>query len=411
VFSSSTTAASVARVLAALVLALAIVVAVPSPTPSAARSKMELAVSDNPVFLYRAFYNRKKAFKQAKEIGTSRIRVLLPWHSALRPKQARKHKQPKHLHYTLRKWDDLIDAAARKGMRVDLIIAGKAPAFATDNHRLGKHAPNAKKFGKFVKSMAKHFKGRVDRYSIWNEPNYVAWLRPLKKAPTIYRKLYLAAYKSIKKVDKKAKVLVGETSPHDSGSRSTSPISFLRKFACVDRYYHRVGHCPTIHADGYAQHPYEFKYAPTEDHADADDVSIGTLSHLTNALDRLRSSKALVAPHNNHMSVYLTEFGYFARGRRKMSEKQAARYLPEAYSVALHNSRVREMTQYGLINLPKRYPSGYFDLGLIRLNGKPRKSFKSLRKWAKHEIKAHRVKAPSKHRIKLHKARKSADSR
>ena len=39
-----------------------------------------------------------------------------------------------------------------------------------------------------------HFRGLIDRYSIWNEPNYVGWIAPLSSGPKIYRALYTAGY-------------------------------------------------------------------------------------------------------------------------------------------------------------------------------------------------------------------------
>jgi len=58
---------------------------------------------------------------------------------------------------------------------------------------------------------AEHFRGKVDRYSIWNEPNYVGWLSPLSQAPRLYRALYISGYRAIKKADPSAQVLIGET--------------------------------------------------------------------------------------------------------------------------------------------------------------------------------------------------------
>lgn len=402
--STSTMRASVASALVALVAVAAV-----ASAPARAADGMEVSLADDGVFLYRTYYNRKHAFKQALPLGTTRIHAMLPWTYALKRKQSRRRHAPKHPVYYLQRWDDLIDAAARRGIRVELVLSGKAPAFATSNHKIGRKRPDAKRFGEFAHAMAVHFKGRVDRYSIWNEPNYVSWLKPLDEAPGLYRRLYRAGYRAIKRASPRAQVLIGETSPRDSPGRSLAPLSFLRRVACVDRDYRRVRHCPTLEADGYAQHPYEFQYPPNEDHADADDVTIGTLDHLTTALDRLRSADALVAPDGGRMGVHLTEFGYFVSGRRKISEKRAARYLPQAFDIAQHNNRVREMTQYGLVTPPKRHPAGYFNLGIVNLNGHRRKPYRTLAKWAERAMRKGDVRAP-RGPIELPPARPSGDS-
>src|SRR2546423_15466158 len=100
--------------------------------------------------------------------------------------------------------DSVIEQAAAKGIRVELALTGPAPAFATGNHRVSNDRPSPKFFAEFVRRIAIHFKGRVARYSIWNEGNYKSWLSPMSQSGTIYRKLYIAGYRAIKEVDPSA---------------------------------------------------------------------------------------------------------------------------------------------------------------------------------------------------------------
>ena len=138
-------------------------------------------------------------------------------------------------------------------------------------------------------------------------------------------------------------------------------------------------------------------------------MTIGTLDHLTNALDRLRAAGALVAPRDDRMGVHLTEFGYFVKGRRKISEKRAAGWLPEAFAIAQRNNRVREMTQYGLVSPPKRHPAAYFDTGIVTLKGKRRKPYRTLAKWVAEAVEDGDVRRPG-GPIRLPPARPSGDS-
>src|SRR3954468_16122379 len=231
VLSSSTMRASVAGAIAALAAAAGLAGA--TPQRAAAAQGMEVTLADDAVFLYRGYYDRKHAFRQALPLATTRLHVMLPWTYALRHRQSKKRHRPKHLVYYLHRWDNLIDAAARRGIRVELVLAGKAPAFATSNHKIGRKRPDAHEFGRFARAMAAHFEGRVDRYSIWNEPNYVSWLQPFDKAPALYRELYQAAYKQIKRGDKNALVLMGETSPYAIRKRAIAPLEFLRDVTCA----------------------------------------------------------------------------------------------------------------------------------------------------------------------------------
>ena len=74
---------------------------------------------------------------------------------------------------------------------------------------------------------------------------------------------------------------------------STAPLAFLRKVACVNKKYKRVGTCTPLKADGYAHHPYDFRHAPNFQYPGADNVTLGTLRRLTKALDKLSRVGAL----------------------------------------------------------------------------------------------------------------------
>src|SRR5947207_787515 len=211
------------------------------PRAHAARG-MEVALEDDPVFVNQYYYDRERALQQAQSLGVSRIRVNVGWAPSL---QGRANLRLPHAAptYNFGPVDSIIDAAARYGIRIQLTLTGPAPAFATGNHRVGPYQPNAKYFGKFAAAMAAHFRGRVDRYSIWNEPNYVGWIAPLRQQPSIYRALYISGYKAIKAADPGAKVLIGETAPYSIHRLATSPIAFLRAVTCVNGSYRYVGGC------------------------------------------------------------------------------------------------------------------------------------------------------------------------
>ena len=181
----------------------------------------------------------------------------------------------------------------------------------------------------------------MDRYSIWNEPNWKTWLGPLKAAPAIYRSMYVRAYDAIKAADPRAKVLIGETSPYERRGLSTAPLALLRKVTCVNRNYRRVGNCPRLRADGYAHHPYDFTHPPNYQYPGADNVTIGTLPRLTRALDRLARSGALRFNGGGRMPLYLTEYGYFATGTAGAARAHALA-LPAAGVLDRAAQRARE---------------------------------------------------------------------
>jgi hypothetical protein len=353
---------------------------------SRAARKMELALQDDALFVEGKYRNWQgdKPFNFAKGIGITRLRVNVLWAYTLPQPQFNARNKPAVLNYDFTRFDQLIDQAAAKGVRVHLSLTGPAPRWANArrlDQRRAWYKPNATEFGKFAEVAAEHFKGRVDRYSIWNEPNWKTWLGPLKSAPALYRQLYVKGYEAIKAADPRAKVLIGETAPAERRGWSTSPLAFLRGVTCVNTKYKRTRSCPKLKADGYAHHPYDFAHAPNYKYPGADNVTIGTLSRLTRALDKLSRAGVLRKNGGGRMPLYLTEYGYFASGHRALSKKLRSRYLQQAYTLALKNPRVKSQLQYLLVSPPRNVRASFFDLGLLTTGGTRNAGYNALKRW------------------------------
>jgi hypothetical protein len=375
-----------ARALLAALAAAAAIVAGGMLAPGEAKAArgMELAIQDDGLFVQgRKGWGGERPFDYARALGVTRIRVNLLWAYTMGPDQYRARNKPNRIYYQFGEIDQLINRAAQNGIRVHLSLTGPAPRWA-NARRAGTsrawYKPNAREYGEWSAVVAKHFAGRVDRYSVWNEPNWKTWLGPLKAAPKIYRSMYSRAYSAIKAADSRAKVLIGETSPYQRRRFSTAPLAFLRAVTCVNRKYKRIRSCRKLKADGYAHHPYDFAHPPAFQYPGADNVTIGTLRRLTRALDRLRRSGALRYTRGGRMPLYLTEYGYFAAGKRALPARRASRYLQQAYSIALKNGRVRSQLHYLLTTLP-RGSASTFNTGIVKQSGKRLPQYKGLRRW------------------------------
>jgi hypothetical protein len=258
--------------------------------------------------------------------------------------------------------------AAARGIRLQLTIAGPAPAWARANHRVGPDSPDAAKYGKFVRAVAEHFKGRVDRYSIWNEPNWSTWLAPQKKAASIYRRLYAAGYAAVKSVDPRAQVLLGELAPIEERGRAIAPLAFLRQMF--------PKHAKPLKADGFALHPYQLTSAPTLiPRGKPDDVTIGTLPRLTTALDKLYKARLLRTTKGRKLDLYLTEFGYLTQGSRAQPPARVAQWLKAAIKLARKNPRVKELLQYQLVDPAA---TALWHSALLNRHGDPRPAYEAL---------------------------------
>ncbi|MFL5885123.1 MAG: beta-galactosidase [Thermoleophilaceae bacterium] len=346
----------------------------PPPKPRADHG-LEIALQDNAVFLERKYYDRDVALGQARQMGVSWMRTNLLW--------ARVEPSPGRFDWS--QYDSLVDAARKAGMSVEMSLTGPAPAWATGNAQRGVFRPDPVKFGALARAAAEHFNGRVPRYSIWNEPNFISWLRPLDEAPGIYRRLYQAGWAAVKGVDPRAQVLIGETAAYAKRGRALAPLAFLHQVACRG--------CPQLHADGYAHHPYEFTDPPESSYPGSGNVTIGTLDRLTRSLDSLARDRLLATPRGEPLPVYLTEFGYFASGRYALPASVRADWLVRAYSIAERMyPRVRQLLQYLLVAPPPSGPAAdSFDTSVVARSGAPEAPFSALAAWAARERRLGRV--------------------
>jgi hypothetical protein len=367
----------------ALVAALAAVLFASAALPRGAEAarNLEIALQDDTVFVGQRYLDHKRAFRHARALGVTRLRVNAVWAYSMPRQQSRARRKPKQVLWGFPGLDPLIDAAARNGIRVHLSVTGPAPVWASGNRRISAWRPKTRYFGEFASALATHFKGRVDRYSIWNEPNWRTWLGPLKKGPALYRSLYQRGYAAIKKADPRAKVLIGETSPYARPGFSTAPIAFLRSLACVNKKWKRVRRCKVLKADGYAHHPYDLRHAPNYRYPGADNATMGTLSNLTRAIDRIARTGALRFNGRGRMPLYLTEFGYLVNGHRSLPSKQRSRFLAQAFTMALKNKRVRSQLHYLLVSPPKNSPGAFFNTGLMNRKGKKYPQYRALQRW------------------------------
>lgn len=360
-------------------------------TASAARG-LEVGLQDDGVFVQQAWYSRSSALERAQRLGVTRLRVNVLWSRVVT--SANDRRAPKQVLYDWSDYDSLIFAAALHGIKLQMTLAGPAPRWATADHRISNVAPDPVLFSRFARDAAAHFRGLVDRYSIWNEPNWHTWLTPSaacrhghwdvgcdRKLGSLYRSLYRRAYAAIKDADPFARVLFGELAPQGRGESSTPPLTLLRDVTCSRQNWRARKRCSGLLADGFAHHPYAFTTRPGSPYGGPDDVVLGTLGRLTRALDKLARRGALTTPAGRTPSLYLTEHGYFASGRRRMPASVRATWLARSFDIALRNPRVRQLVQYLLVQPPVLRNT--FPTQIMTRGGRPTAPFRALEKWSK----------------------------
>jgi hypothetical protein len=310
---------------------------------------------------------RQGAIAQLQSFGVNALRVELYWwqvapgnESAKKP--AFNAEDPASYNWGAYDWL-LAEAAAHK-WQVLLTVTAPAPRWATSDHKAPYVTkPDPAAFKEFMTAVARHYGSEVSTYSIWNEPNHPAFLRPQWNAhgaaasPRIYRALYQAGYAGLQAAGlPHPRVLFGETAPtgyakvnvHKEGRRAllhdVAPLAFLRGALCLNPHYAASGSCEALQMSGFAHHAYSTAAGPLYKPAEKDDVTIGVLSRLTRALDLAARAHAIRAG----VPVYLTEFGVQSKPNRYLGvpAAQQAEYDAIAEHIAWSNARVAAFSQY-----------------------------------------------------------------
>jgi hypothetical protein len=152
---------------------------------------------------------------------------------------------------------------------------------------------------------------------------------------------------------------------------------------CLNRSYRKTRSCGRLNADGFAHHPYTTKQGPYFVSPNRDDVTIGSLSRLTTALDRAARAGAI----RSRMPIWLTEFGIQSTPDRftGVSLNTQVQWRSIAERISWGNPRVRAFSQYLLrddlpvegVRASQRY-SG-FESGLRFSTGRPKPSLDGFR--------------------------------
>jgi hypothetical protein len=326
------------------VLTLAVLAAAAKPAGA-----FEIAVQDDRTLLAGTSYSRGHALDQARAIGATTLRV-----NVIYADWVRKGTAP---------YDSLVDLARSKGFRLQFTLMGTPRYFDARAPRwIGHKYPSPIRFASWVGQVARHFKGRVRRYSIWNEPNLIYYIEPQRKAPSIYANLFKAGYATIKRVDRGAQVLFGELfSGNVALPGGTGPMGFL--WAAT-----RSG----ARADGLAYHPFQYNLAP--DRHSKRYVGIADTATIKANLRDLARRHRLRTPSGGPLPVYFTEFGYQLLGSYAVRpEGRRASWTVAAFRMA-KRSGARSMLYYHLVrtNVHK------WDSGIITTGGTPLLTYRAL---------------------------------
>lgn len=373
------------------IIALAVLLAVPA-TAAANRSQFTMFQATREVRSPDPGV-RAGALDEIEALGVHWLRVNLYWQDVAPEADARSvpdFDETDPAAYPASGWaiyDRLFADAEARDIRVLVTVTGPGPRWATRSRKDRVTRPSATRFGRFVEAVARRYGTQVNYWSVWNEPNHPDFLAPQyvrgrPYSPKLYRQLYRAALKGLDRSgNERDRVLMGETAPRGN-SNVVFPLAFVRGALCLDSSYRKRRGCGSLRVDGWAHHPYTTSKGPWYVSHRRDDVTIGSLSRLTKALDRARRTKAV----RKRVDLYLTEFGVQSRPDRivGVSEERQAEYRSISELIAYRNPRVRAFSQYLMRDdLPRagsavqRY--GGFESGLRHSGGEVKLAYDGFR--------------------------------
>jgi hypothetical protein len=181
----------------------------------------------------------------------------------------------------------------------------------------------------FVGEVARHFRGRVTYFEIWNEPNISSFFYPLPN-PAEYADLLEASYTAIKAADPSGLVIFAGMSGNDVG--------FLgRVYDALDTQFGSLAKKDHHFFDILGVHPYAGSRPPTlVSKAEVFPDDFGTMDENFLGFERLH---ALMASHGEgYKSVYITEYGFTTEGFYgfpPIADSTRAAYLKQAFSLVL----------------------------------------------------------------------------
>ena len=434
-------------------LALIVLLVLPAPASAAG---LETIIQDDRLLLHQPREEVDRAMQEIKAVGADRVRLTANW-SSLAPNADSKIKPPgldlsDPASYETARWqrlDDAVRLAIARGLDVSIDIGFWAPLWATadESGPRARTAVDPQAYAEFTVALVRRYAGtfrpppatgpppppaedeqeldrvlgsvapppfgrtpersstpapqgdplpKVDRFTLWNEPNHHALLLPQwtpdgKPASTaVYRAMVMAAYPAAKGARPDTTILIGNTSSSggaaSGGSGPVAPLRFLRELACVDeRLRPRTdGDCATfstVPGDGWAHHPYARNLKPdtVSRGVRADDVLVGDLPRMAQTLDALAAA-GRIGPAVRE--IHVTEFGYETEplgDRPAVPQDRQAQWIVWGERTAGKVRTVRSWAQFLLRDQPPaaekvseslRRPFGQFWTGLFDSGGR-----------------------------------------
>jgi hypothetical protein len=270
----------------------------------------------------------------AKEAGIGWVKMLFSWDS-IEPKKGQ-FWDDRYKKSTWEKYDQIVDLCQKYGLRI-IARLDRAPDWARQDKSLKTGPPaDFNDYGDFVYAVVSRYKGRIQHYQIWNEPNiWPEWGDQPVDAEG-YVRLLKIAYQRAKEADPNCLILSAPLAQTlEKTSRDLNELDYL------DAMY-RAGakdYFDILFANGYGFD------RPPSDPPHPEVLNLARVQLARQVMERYGDT---------NKAVWLNEFGWNAAPAdyppaelrwRRVSEEQQAQYTYEGIKLA------RSWGWIGVINL------------------------------------------------------------
>ena len=353
-----------------------------APGAAVAGTNQLSLIQDDRELLGFAPHDPGAAMSEIAELGVDIVRTNTIYNKVYRkPRERTKPagfdaSDPDSPEYDWSRTDRLVTEARANGLQILMTVTGPGPHFTTGKpNSCGRvtqctNNPIPGEFGKFAAAVAKRYRGKVSYYSLYNEPNLHTWITPQQTRPgpgrfqvdaAIYRKLWIAGYRSIARFDpaRRNRVLFGEV------AAIGEPLPLLYGALCLDlngnpfrgklaRRQGCAGRPAKLNVGGFAIHPYNFGGygTPQSKTRSRTGLPLAYLPRLHRLIDRAKRLGRIT----RRAPISVTEFGFQTRppdpsGSAATLAKHA-QYINESDRLFYSDPRVNMVAQYELSDEP-----------------------------------------------------------
>jgi hypothetical protein len=176
--------------------------------PLAAPSNSVFGFNSHVASRYPDYATLDRPLTLVNNLGVGWVREDVQWH--------RVEERPGRFDWS---WHDTVfDAHRRNGVNI-IGVLGPAVGWATPEpndapNEVSFYPPDPDRYAAFAKEVATHYKGKVQAWEIWNEPENALYWKPAPD-PAAYTRMLIKAAAAIKSVDPGVTVLSGGVVPYD----------------------------------------------------------------------------------------------------------------------------------------------------------------------------------------------------